>query len=86
MSDYEIEARRQESKTNWLLCTPALIILFVAASGPLFVMLLYSFLTPGDYGGVEYKASTEGWFKVFLNRDIFDDTVTLADAHLSILW
>jgi len=86
LSDYEIAARRHESKTNLLLCTPALIILFIAASGPLFVMLLYSFLTPGDYGGVEYYASTEGWFKVFLNQDIFDDTISFADAHLSIFW
>jgi len=86
LSEYELTARKKESKTNILLCTPALIILFIAASGPLFVMLLYSFLTPGDYGGVEYKASAEGWFKVFLNKDIFDDTISFADAHLSIFW
>ncbi|KAA3621051.1 MAG: ABC transporter permease, partial [Proteobacteria bacterium] len=30
--------------------------------------------------------STDGWFQVVFNRDIFDDTVSLADAHLSIFW
>ncbi|NKB76090.1 MAG: ABC transporter permease subunit [Gammaproteobacteria bacterium] len=86
LSGYELAARQQETKTNLLLSTPALIILFLAASGPLVVMLLYSFLTPGDYGGVEYEASTEGWFKVFFHKDIFDGTVSFADAHLSIFW
>ena len=82
----ELDARRQETKRNWLLCTPALIVLFFAASGPLLVMLFYSFLTPGDYGGVEYHLSFDGWFNVFFFRDIFDDVLTIADAHVSIFW
>jgi len=49
-------------------------------------MLFYSFLAPGDYGGVVWKFSFDGWFNVFLNRDIFDDTLSIADAHVSILW
>lgn len=85
-SRYEKAARRQAVKRNWLLCTPALFILVLAASGPLLVMLVYSFLEAGDYGGVNYRFSTEGWFQVFLARDIFDDTVSVADAHLSIFW
>ena len=28
----------------------------------------------------------DGWFNVFFKRDIFDDTLSLADAHLSIFW
>ena len=86
LSIVEQSARKQEVKLNWLLCLPALVVLFVAASGPLLVMLFYSFLTPGDYGGVKYSLSFEGWFNVFFFRDIFDDVLTIADAHLSILW
>ena len=33
-----------------------------------------------------WEFSSDGWFNVFFQRDIFDDTVTIADAHLSILW
>ncbi len=80
------EARRAEVKRNILLSTPALIILFCAASGPLLIMLVYSFLTPGDYGGVSWELSTDGWTNVFMQRDIFDDTLSIADAHVSILW
>jgi spermidine/putrescine transport system permease protein len=86
MSGSESTATRQRVKKNWLLCAPALVVLVLAASGPLLVMLAYSFLEAGDYGGVIYRFSTEGWFQVFLNRDIFDDSVSVADAHISIFW
>jgi len=81
-----IAAERQDVVTRLWLSTPALVIIFCAALGPLLVVLLYTFLTKGDYGGVKWIFSTDGWFSVFFERDIFDDTVTLADAHLSIFW
>lgn len=86
MADLARTRERRELRTRWLLLAPALIILFVAASGPLLITLVYSFLTPGDYGGVQWKFSTDAWFNVVLQRDIFDDTLGFADAHLSILW
>ncbi|TCK28122.1 spermidine/putrescine transport system permease protein [Ancylobacter aquaticus] len=83
-------ARRDQQgkiRARWLLSTPALLIIFIAAIGPLLVMLAYSFMAKGDYGDVKPgEFSLDGWFSVFLQRDIFDDTLTLADAHLSILW
>ncbi len=82
----EAQAQRKEVKRNLLLSTPALIVLICAASGPLLIMVVFSFLTSGDYGGVKWEWSTEAWFQVAFYRDIFDDTVSIADAHLSILW
>ncbi len=79
-------AERRSLRANWLLVSPALVILIFAASGPLLIMLVYSFLTAGDYGGIEWHFSTKGWFQVLFQRDIFDDTISFADAHLSILW
>ncbi len=79
-------AEAQESRTRWLLLAPSILIILFAAVGPLFIVFAYSFLTKGDYGGVVWKPSTEGWFGVFFDRDIFDDTVTLAEAHLAIFW
>jgi spermidine/putrescine transport system permease protein len=79
--------RRRDVANRWLLSAPALFILAVAAVGPLFVVLLYSVMAKADYGGVKpWEFSGEGWFNVFLQKDIFDDTVSIADAHLSILW
>lgn len=79
-------ARRLEVRRKLLLSTPALVVLAFAASGPLFIMLLYTFLTPGDYGGVEWRGSLDAWFRVVLHRDIFDETLTFADAHVTIFW
>ncbi len=80
-------AEREKTRSRWLLSLPALLIIFVAAIGPLFVMLAYSFMAKGDYGDVKFgQFSLDGWFSVFLQRDMFDDTVTIADAHLSIIW
>ncbi len=82
----EVQAYQREVRRNLLLSTPALIVLFCAASGPLLIMLVFSFLTPGDYGGIKWQFSTEAWFQVAFYRDIFDETVSIANAHVSIFW
>ncbi|MBU2981417.1 ABC transporter permease [Lentibacter algarum] len=76
----------QSAKTRWLLLSPALFILSIAAAGPLLIVLVYSFLTAGDYGGVVWDFSTDAWFNVFAEKDFFDDTIGFSDAHLSIFW
>ncbi len=80
------QAQRREVGRSWLLCTPALVWLFLFSSGPLLIVLAYSFLKPAEYGGVVWQLSGEAWFKVLFQRDIFDGTVSFADAHLEILW
>jgi spermidine/putrescine transport system permease protein len=86
-SDIAEENRRRDIGGRWLLSAPALVIIFFAAIGPLFVVLLYSFMVKGDYGDVRYwEFSTAGWFNVFFERDMFDDTLSFADAHIGILW
>jgi spermidine/putrescine transport system permease protein len=80
-------ADRKDIRERWLLSAPALAVIFVAAIGPLFVMLAYSFMMKGDYGDVKpWTFSLDGWTSVLFQRDIFDDTLGLADAHLTILW
>lgn len=75
---------RRDIRNRWLLSLPALLIILLAATGPLLIVLIYSFLTPGDYGDVKWLFSTDAWVNVLFQRDIFDDTLSLADAHLSI--
>ena len=78
--------RSSAARTGWLLSAPALALLLVGALGPLSVMAVYAFLEPGEYSGVVWRFSTQAWFQVLFERDIFDDSVSLADAHLTILW
>jgi spermidine/putrescine transport system permease protein len=81
------QAGVRETRRRWLLSAPALLIVLFAAAGPLLVVLLYSFMVKGDYGDVKYwQFSLDGWFSVFLQRDIFDDTITITDAHVAIFW
>ena len=77
---------RQSTRNGWLLSTPALILLTVAAAGPLLIVLVYSFLTPGSHGNVVWQFSTEGWRGILWSKDIFSDEWLLADAHLTIFW
>jgi len=77
---------RRSARNGWWLSTPALVLLFVAAAGPLVIMLIYSFLTPGQYGNVVGVFSTDGWRGIIWSKDIFTDEYVLADAHMTIFW
>ncbi|MFN4099066.1 MAG: ABC transporter permease [Pararhodobacter sp.] len=80
------EAKESHAR-KWLLSAPALIVLIAAASGPLLIVAVYSFLAPGNIGGVRWEFSTEGWFRVFFSRDIFEpENVSWNQANLQVLW
>jgi spermidine/putrescine transport system permease protein len=74
-----------ETVRRWVLALPAVATIMLFSVLPLGVVLLYSFLTPGDFGNVTWIFSTDGWFSVLFERDIFDDTVAVSEAHLTIL-
>ena len=84
--ELEAEAQRADTRQRWMLSLPAVLIIFCFAAGPLLIMLVYSFLTPGDWGNVEWRFSLDGWINTLVQRDIFDDSLMWADAHLSIFW
>ena len=86
LGDLEGDAERRDTRSRWLLSAPALALLIGAAIGPLFIMLVYSFLEPGQYGNVIWEFTTKAWVSVFVQKDIFDGTLSLADAHLTIFW
>ena len=81
------KAQRRDIRTRWWLSAPALLIVFFAAIGPLAVVVLYSVMAKGDYGDVKYwQFSGDAWFNVLFERDMFDDTLGFATAHMTILW
>ena len=83
-------AVRKDARDRWLLTLPAAIVIMFAAVGPLFIMLVFSFLQKSGYGGVIWNFSLDGWTSVFLERDIFDDTLQFADEffirYISVMW
>ena len=84
--DVSEQRQKKDIRDRWLLSSPALLLILAAGVGPLLIVVLYSFLAPGSYGDVKWEFSSEGWFNVLFTRDIFDETVSLADAHFSIFW
>ncbi len=85
-SEAETRQTARSARAGWLLSTPALVLLAVGAIGPLLIVVVYSFLLPGKYGNVEWGFSLDAWRGILFTKDIFDDTLVLADAHLSIFW
>jgi len=77
--------KRGSHRWKWILVSPALLVLILAASGPLLIVAVYSFLSPGNMGGVAWDFSTDAWFRVFFKRDIFEpEIVTLNADHLAV--
>ncbi len=74
----------QRRRTRLLLLLPALGIIGIFGLFPLSIALVYSFLEPGTYGGVEWVFSTDAYVQFLFERDIFDETLTFNNAYLQI--
>ncbi len=84
LSDAEAGQQSADHRRRWLLSLPALSIITALSLIPLLIVLVFSFLQKDTYGGVVWEFSGAAWGEVLFQRDIFDGTLGLADAHLSI--
>ena len=76
--------RRRWLKSRYGLVGPALVVIGLFGILPLLIMVLYSFLKAGDYGGVQWIFSTEAYVSFLFQRDIFDGTLTFSGDYLLI--
>jgi spermidine/putrescine transport system permease protein len=76
--------RRRWLKSRYGLVAPALVVIGLFGILPLLIMVVYSFLKAGDYGGVQWIFSTEAYVSFLFQRDIFDGTLTFSDDYLVI--
>ncbi|WP_272002943.1 ABC transporter permease [Roseovarius sp. ZX-A-9] len=76
----EADTRRRRRQ----LLAPTLIVIGVFGLFPLTITLIYSFLSPGVYGGVTWEFSTDAYVQFLFERDIFDDTLSFSGTYLSI--
>jgi spermidine/putrescine transport system permease protein len=76
--------RRRELARRIALVSPALMTIGVFLGLPMVIVLVYSFLTPGTYGGVVWEFSTEAYRQFLFDRDLFDETLTFNTAYLEI--
>lgn len=82
------EAKRlhadRERRTRRFLLAPAITVIGIFGLFPLTISLIYSFLSPGTYGGVTWELSGEAYIQFLFERDIFDDTLTFDTSYLQI--
>ena len=65
------------------LLAPALAIIALIMLVPLGLMLVYSFLEPGRYGGVEWSFSPEAYIRFLFERQL-DDSLVFNQTYLLI--
>lgn len=82
-------ARRQRQRdairNRWLLLAPAMALIAIVGLLPLSLTAIYSFLTPGTYGGVTWTFTLGAYEQFLFERDIFDETLlTFNPSYLLI--
>jgi spermidine/putrescine transport system permease protein len=77
------EAARQRNARIGLLAPGMLTILFIGIM-PLSIVLIYSFLEPGDFGGVTWTLSFDAYVQLLFEEDIFDETLSFTTDYLQI--
>ncbi len=66
-----------------LLAGPALLVIVVFMLMPMTIALVYSFLSPSPYGGVEPPVSIASYVRFFYDRDL-DDVLVFDPTYLAI--
>ncbi len=76
--------RRKENLVRAMLLSPALLTIGGFLIAPLFIVLIYSFLTPGTYGGVIWEGTFDAYIQFLFERDLFDESLVFSTAYLEI--
>jgi len=77
------EAKRARKRRIAMLA-PGILTIAVIGIMPLSVVLVYSFLEPGDFGGVSWTPSYDAYVQLLFSEDIFDETLSFTTDYLEI--
>ncbi|MGH6931768.1 MAG: ABC transporter permease [Dongiaceae bacterium] len=80
----QFDADQRRLKSMWSLVSPALVVVGIFGIGPMIIILIYSFLTPGTYGGVIWRFSTAAYVQFLFEKDLFDDSLHFTWAYFQI--
>jgi len=76
--------QRKENIVRAMLLSPSLLIIGGFLIGPLCIVLVYSFLTPGTFGGVIWEATFDAYIQFLFERDFVDESLVFSTAYLEI--
>ena len=68
------------------LLAPGMLTIICIGIMPLSIVLVYSFLQPGDFGGVSWVMSFDAYVQLLFERDIFDETLSFTTDYLEIFF
>lgn len=77
-------AARRWLRTRWSLAAPALLVIGFFGICPLLIVLVYSFLKPGAYGGVVWEFSTKAYVQFLFEKDLFDESYHFTWSYMQI--
>lgn len=75
---------RRDMTVRAALLSPAMLIIGGFLIAPLLLVLVYSFLTPGTYGGVIWEWTADAYVQFLFEKDFFDETLIFSTAYLEI--
>jgi spermidine/putrescine transport system permease protein len=77
------EAKRLRN-TRCALLAPGILTIFCIGIMPLSIVLIYSFLEPGDFGGISWVLSFDAYVQLAFEEDIFDGTLSFTTDYMQI--
>ncbi|MGB5330518.1 MAG: ABC transporter permease [Gammaproteobacteria bacterium] len=77
------EAKRLRN-TRYALLAPGILTIFCIGIMPLSIVLVYSFLEPGDFGGISWVLSFDAYVQLLFEEDIFDETLSFTTDYIQI--
>jgi spermidine/putrescine transport system permease protein len=84
LSTSVVAEEKRLRNTRLSLLAPGILTIFVIGIMPLSIVLVYSFLEPGDFGGVSWVLSFDAYVQLLFEEDIFDETLSFTTDYLEI--
>ena len=81
-----VAEEKRVRKTRLALLAPGILTISLIGIMPLSIVLVYSFLEPGNFGGVNWVLSFDAYVQLLFERDIFDETLAFTTDYLEIFF
>ena len=81
-----VAEEKRARNTRIALLAPGILTIVAIGIMPLSIVLLYSFLEPGDFGGVSWVPSFDAYVQLLFEEDIFDETLSFTTDYLEIFF
>ena len=86
LSSSVVAEEKRLRNTRYALLAPGILTIFCIGVMPLSIVLIYSFLEPGDFGGISWVLSFDAYVQLLFEEDIFDETLSFTTDYIEIFF